>query len=121
MSARQATDGIVTGGRDGFVKVWAVDVKPNKFGLKVENEESTGLRVYSLKSTNSHLPQAKSVFEHPKTGFVLVGTRGGEIVEFGMTPQENPRMLLKSHYDGEVNGLSPHPKKDQFLMYVSLL
>ena len=44
-----------------------------------------------------------------------MGTRGGEIVEFGVVETEAPRVLLRSHYDGELCGLAPHPRKSAFL------
>lgn len=61
------------------------------------------------------LPQVKSVAEHPKTGQILVGTRGGEIVEFGASEKEKAKVLLKSHYDKELKGLAPHPSAAEFL------
>ena len=42
-------------------------------------ERKHDLTIPDLKSM---MPSVKSVCEHPKTGQVLVGTRGGEIVEF---------------------------------------
>jgi hypothetical protein len=66
----------------------------------------------------SMMPSVKSVSDHPKTGQILVGTRGGEIVEFGAAEgggKERPKMHLKSHYHKELRGLAPHPTQAQFL------
>ena len=85
--------------------MWAFDgelIKERKHDLKRDD----------LKSM---MPSVKSVAEHPKTGQVLVGTRGGEIVEFGPTNKEKPKMHLKSHYHKELKGLAPHPSKAEFL------
>ena len=43
---------------------------------------------------------------------VLVGTRGGEIIEFG---QAKPLVHMRSHCDGELWGLAPHPQKSEFV------
>lgn len=56
-----------------MVIVWGFDGELRK-------ERKHDLTLPDLKSM---MPSVKSVAEHPKTGQVLVGTRGGEIVEFG--------------------------------------
>jgi hypothetical protein len=66
--------GLISGGKDGTVVVWKFD------GGKLTKERTCDLRHPDVKSLN---PQVKSVCEHPKGGQILVGTRGGEIVEFG--------------------------------------
>ena len=43
---------------------------------------------------------------------ILVGTRGGEIMEFGGA---KPMIHMRSHCDGELWGLSPHPTKPEFI------
>lgn len=59
MAARTTKRGLVTGGKDGLVFVWAVDA-----GLLVR-ERRFDLRGADVKSMR---PQVKSVTEHPKTG-----------------------------------------------------
>jgi hypothetical protein len=54
----------------------------------------------------SMMPKARSVCENPKTGAILVGTRGGEIMEFGGA---KPAIHMRSHYEGELWGLASHP------------
>jgi hypothetical protein len=58
------------------------------------------------------MPKARSVCEHSTNGNILVGTRGGEIVEFG-----GPKAVvhMRSHCDGELWGLTPHPSKAEFI------
>ena len=107
MSTRTASKGLVTGGKDGKVIVWAVSDKGNLIP-----ECKYDLRAADVKSMN---PQVKSVAEHPKTQQVLVGTRGGEIIEFGAPRGEKAKVLLKSHFDQELWGLAAHPDKAEFL------
>jgi hypothetical protein len=119
MSARQVAQGLVTGGRDGLVKVWKFD--GSKLIIEKVGEDNME-RIYSLSDkrpisknqpnkksiVNSQQPEIKSVYEHPKNGFILVGTRGGEIYEFEVGPGEKgmSRCFMKSHYDYELNGLA---------------
>ena len=58
------------------------------------------------------LPKVRSVCEHPSTGMILVGTRGGEIMEFGGA---KPLIHMRSHYEGELWGLATHPSKEEFI------
>jgi echinoderm microtubule-associated protein-like 6 len=58
------------------------------------------------------LPKVRSVCEHPTSGNILVGTRGGEIVEFG---GPKPMVYMRSHFDGELWGLATHPTKEEFI------
>jgi hypothetical protein len=60
----------------------------------------------------SLIPKVRSVFEHPSSGTILVGTRGGEIMELG---GQKPVVLMRSHCDGELWGLASHPKNQQFI------
>ena len=108
MQPRTKTPGIITGGKDGLVKLWKIEAG------KLVLEKQYDIKDMTIKSMH---PQVKSVQEHPKNGFVLVGTRGGEILEFSENPKmaKNPRLLLKSHFNNELWGLTPHPNKQEFL------
>jgi|DEB0MinimDraft_12_1074336.scaffolds.fasta_scaffold01989_2 WD40 repeat protein len=57
----------------------------------------------------------KSVWEHPKTGNILVGTRSGEIIELGVFDDEKPNIFLKSHHNQEIWGLEVNPIKKEFV------
>jgi microtubule-associated protein-like 6 len=59
----------------------------------------------------SLMPKARSVTENAQ-GLVLVGTRGGEIVEFG---GPKPIVYIRSHFDGELWGLATHPTREEFV------
>jgi len=97
---RKTQQGIITGGNDGLIIVWDQSIK------KVAQLD------LKMPAINSMLPKVRSVCEGPN-GNILVGTRGGEIVEFvGNTP----KVLMRGHYDQELWGLAVHsnPKKNEF-------
>jgi len=60
------------------------------------------------------MPKARSVHEHKDTGVVLVGTRGGEILEFKPTVAK-PVIHMRAHFEGELWGLATHPVKEEFI------
>jgi hypothetical protein len=95
--ARQNNAGLISGGGDGLIIFWA----PGPTGL--QQTKQLDIKVPEIKSM---LPKVRSVCENATTGQVLVGTRGGEIVEFG---GPKPLVLMRSHFEGELWGLAPHP------------
>jgi WD40 repeat protein len=58
------------------------------------------------------MPKVRSVCENATNGMILVGTRGGEIVEFG---GPKPNVLMRSHFDGELWGLATHPLRQEYV------
>jgi len=74
----------------------------------------TQAKQFDLKAPEikSLLPKVRSVCENQATGAVLVGTRGGEIVEF-LGPK--PQVLMRSHHTGELWGLATHPQKEEYI------
>lgn len=96
---RAAEKGFITGGNDGLVIVWS------------ENFEQLNTLNIKDSSINSFIPKVRSVCENKAGTKILVGTRGGEIIEF---TGKKSVMHLKSHCQDELWGLSCHPLEDQF-------
>lgn len=96
---RTAETGFITGGNDGQIITW--------------NGSYEQVNIISIKesSINSFIPKVRSVCENSKGTKILVGTRGGEIIEF---TGKKSVMHLKSHCQGELWGLACHPLEDQF-------
>ena len=55
-------------------------------------------------------PKIRSVYEN-ENGNILVGTRGGEILEI---ENGNPTVYLRGHWDKELWGMCANPKKNQY-------
>jgi hypothetical protein len=102
MIARKTKKGIITGGNDGMIIVW------NYTGA-FQQEKSFDIKVQEVRSLQ---PKVRSVCEHAANGMILVGTRGGEIMEFG---GQKPMIHMRSHCDGELWGLASHPNKAEFI------
>jgi hypothetical protein len=47
---------------------------------------------------------------------ILVGTRGGEILEFD-TISAKSTVYLRNHFNGELKGLAVHPKKAEVFTF----
>lgn len=95
---RAEGNGFISGGNDGMIYIW--DDKYKKIS-KLSILE---------KSISSLSPKVRSVCEGDN-GNILVGTRGGEIIEF---EGNNPNVLLRGHFDNELWALAMHPKKDKY-------
>ena len=96
---RKTSKGIITGGNDGAIFIWDHNIKK--------------IQTLDLKSSviNSLIPKVRSICENSKGNF-LIGTRGGEIVEF---VNNTPKVLMRGHFDNELWGLAVHPKKNEYL------
>lgn len=55
-------------------------------------------------------PSVRSVADNKDGTKILIGTRGGEIVEFD-EKKPQPILYLRSHFDDELWALAPHPTK----------
>ena len=106
MQSRLTTRGLVTGSRNGVIRVWVLDTNSGQLHQE---------RKHVLMHEISNFPSIKSVCEHPKSGSILAGTRGGEIVEFGELENTPAKILMRAHYDKEVCGIAPHPTKNEVL------
>ena len=90
--------GFLTGGNDGYILIW---------DNKINTVNKISIRSKEINSMNYRI---RSVCEND-TGNILVGTRGGEIIEF---EGNKAKILLRGHFDGELWGLCSHPKKNIF-------
>ena len=91
-------DGFITGGGDGMILSWNNKLKIiSKYDIKVES-------VHSLN------PKIRSVCENDN-GNILVGTRGGEILEI---ENEEPNVYIRGHWDKELWGLCAHPSENKY-------
>ena len=95
---RSDDSGFITGGGDGIIISWN-----NKFKI-ISKIDIKKPEVHSLN------PKIRSVCEN-ENGNILVGTRGGEILE---VEDEKPNVYLRGHWDKELWGLCAHPKKNQY-------
>jgi len=89
--------GIVSGGSDGFVKLWNYD-----FG-KIEE--------YNMRDSQRPSPPdvcVKSVCWNTGSSKILVGSRSSEIYEISLNTKTF-LLLNESHHFGQTAGLQPHP------------
>ena len=121
---RATTQGLCTGGKDGFVKLWSPDLECTAEFNMAENEP-LDVRV-------------RAIDWRPKQNTIIVGTRSSEIFEISAidgsaiassgytsnTPSEhsNPderriitnKALIHSHYTSELWCVAAHPVRDDF-------
>ena len=62
-------------------------------------------------SVNSFNPRVRSVCENDSGSKILIGTRGGEVIEYA---DRKSLIHLRSHSEDELWGLAMHPREDQF-------
>ena len=92
---RYGEEGIVTGGTEGHVYVLDGSLK------KVDS--------VNLRKLKSLAAKPRSVCE--KQGKLLVGTRGGEVIE---VEGRTAKVLMRSHFHKELWGLTKHPSEPLF-------
>ena len=93
-------DGLVSGGKDGLVKVWSLALKPLvEFDMRTQ---STGL----------DRTRIRSVCWLVRT--ILIGTHDSELFEIDIE-NSTPSLLLQGHRAGKVSGLHTHPSKRVFV------
>ena len=95
--------GVVTGGKDGFVKIWSRDLAP--------------VSEFDMAATGSIRPLIRSVAMAPGGKKILVGTIASEVWEInarnGMSIHDDGA-LINGHFKGELWGLATHPTRDEY-------
>lgn len=103
-----AGDQMVTGGKDGLVKLW-------NQSLDCIKEFSVDAVLPVSQPTISH--RVRSVCFSRDDQFLLVGTRGAEIFEIRISNASmvGSRPILQAHGYRELHGLATHPVKEEFV------
>jgi len=92
-------DTIVSGGKEGSVKFWTIDLMQCLKEVSLSHPHANGSCIKSLDLANSML---------------LIGTRSGEIYEMDTTSYSHT-LLLQGHGYGTIWGLATHPSEHQFV------
>lgn len=91
---------VLTGGADGFIRFW--------------NNTLEQINEINCTVLHSVCHKIRAISVHPTEEKLLAGTRGGEIFELEMK-NKKPKVIINSHYKGELWGQSIHPKKNHFV------
>lgn len=103
MAPRENGKGMLSGGKDGKIIIW-------KYASGKLQQEST-IMVNVPNQIKSMCPEINALCHSPQ-GNVLVGTRGGEVMEF-FPGDAKPKIHLRSHCKDELWGLAVNPKNSK--------
>lgn len=96
-------EGLVSGGRDGFVRLWTVALE-----IRLEID---------MLSVGSVQPNVRSVCWDDERHRVVVATMGAEIWELDASDGSSMHQAgpaLRGHFDGDLWGLATHPSLPQY-------
>ena len=106
---------LMTGGKDGLVLTWDANLKA--VGVAFDITDLAGDKTADCVMTSD----SAIVSVHATLGYILVGTRGGQIIELEVaskvsSPQTfKSRVLMNSHASGELHGVAAHPSRGEFV------
>mmetsp|Transcript_11841 Transcript_11841/g.21676 ORF Transcript_11841/g.21676 Transcript_11841/m.21676 type:complete len:2327 (-) Transcript_11841:669-7649(-) len=89
--------GIITGSKDGVVKLWDTKLSP--------------IRTFDMTEAipTPHRPPVRSVCWSPERATVLIGTQGSEIYEI-TTENQSTVLITQGHSMDELHSIATHPK-----------
>lgn len=98
---------LVTGGKDGVIRIWNIQLDCVK-EILVENV---------LNSSSTISTRVRSVCFSKDGNFLLVGTRGADIFEIRISNSSlvGSKPLLQAHGCRDLWGLAAHPTKEEFM------
>lgn len=104
---------LLSGGKDGLIMTWDLNLKVVGNAVDVPDIAVTDKKTDAVITADCAI-----VSVHIQPGHMLVGTRGGQIIEIEMTKNApetwKARTLMTSHATGELWGLDTHPVKGEF-------
>ena len=100
---RKYSGGVVSGGKDGMIKLWDYELSP------VAEFDVRALKI----SVN---PRVRAIDVSTEGTKILVGTQGSEIFEIHATDGSNvhDKALVQAHFKGQLWGLAMHPTEPEF-------
>ncbi len=93
---------LISGGADGKIIIWNNKLKPLK-EIIINSD--------NFRSLN---PKIRAISIEEETSRILVGTRGGEIIDIDIN-SNSKEYILNAHFSKELWGLATHPNKDEFV------
>jgi WD40 repeat protein/Ca2+-binding EF-hand superfamily protein len=94
---------LITGGGDGCIILWEKNFVQKKT-----------IDLLSLK-LNLIQPKVRAIDYNESTKKLIIGTRSGDILHLDTGSLPSPKIVLKSHYNDELWGLSMHPSQNEFV------
>jgi hypothetical protein len=104
---------VMSGGRDGLIGTWDAQLKPLGSPLDLT---ASNVTERSREGGVGGDMAVVAVHALGREGYVVAGTRGGQVIELQTTQQGGlqARLLINAHAAGELWGLDSHPSKSEY-------